>query len=168
MARQKHFGSIEERILSQIEIQPNGCWWWTGRLNRDGYGVMTVDGSPRLVHRLSYVCKHGQFPPDRPISDHSCHDPQTCPGGVTCPHRRCANPDHIEPSTKSYNSGADRCSTEGIILARRAASISTTHCHNGHLYTPENTLTNKHGWRQCRECANTRQRDRYHRLKSAE
>lgn len=32
---------------------------------------------------------------------------------------------------------------------RRAA---TTHCVNGHEYTPENTYTRSEGWRACRAC----------------
>jgi len=29
---------------------------------------------------------------------------------------------------------------------------SKTHCKHGHEFTPENTMTRKEGWRQCRTC----------------
>jgi hypothetical protein len=30
--------------------------------------------------------------------------------------------------------------------------LATTHCVNGHEFTPENTLLREEGWRNCREC----------------
>lgn len=40
---------------------------------------------------------------------------------------------------------------EGGMAWRRYA---TTHCVQGHEYTPENTLWREEGWRNCRACMN--------------
>ena len=34
------------------------------------------------------------------------------------------------------------------------------HCKHGHAYTPENTWLSKDGWKQCKECHRTRERER--------
>jgi formylmethanofuran dehydrogenase subunit E len=33
--------------------------------------------------------------------------------------------------------------------------VATTHCNQGHEYTPENTMTMSNGRRRCRACNNT-------------
>ena len=47
--------------------------------------------------------KRGPFPKGYG-PDHLCHtNSDTCPGGVTCPHRACVNLDHIELVTLGDN-----------------------------------------------------------------
>lgn len=134
-----------ERLMARVEVQPNGCWWWTGPLGWGGYGTFYMDSKWFRVHRASYILHKGEIPPGLEI-DHTCHKKGECPGGVTCPHRKCVNPDHLEPVTKIEN-------------IRRGngneAKKTKTHCVHGHEFTTENTKTNSGGkGRACRECCN--------------
>jgi len=36
--------SAVDRFVSRLTPQPNGCLEWQGARDRDGYGVMEVDG----------------------------------------------------------------------------------------------------------------------------
>lgn len=99
---------IVERIERRTERQPNGCWHYTGSLSA-GYGQIqtgsAADGTrkPRHVHRVAYESLVGPIP-DTLQLDHTCHnDDPTCPGGRACLHRRCWNPEHLEPVTSGEN-----------------------------------------------------------------
>ena len=56
-----------------------------------------------LAHVVAYEFTVGPVPDGLDL-DHMCHnaDP-TCPGGRACLHRRCCNPGHLLPSTRSEN-----------------------------------------------------------------
>jgi|SRR5579863_2592139 len=144
-----------ERLLSRIEVQPNGCWLYRGSLT-DGYGQMWDGKRKVLTHRFSYEYFKGPIPSEV-ITDHLCHKPTECGGGSTCPHRACANPDHIEPSTHAKNSSKGRSirnSSQAMEPAWKAAAArnrAKTHCVQGHEYTEENTYWWK-GGRSCLIC----------------
>ncbi len=140
---------LDKRLLRFISVQSNGCWWWTGRLDKYGYGSIRLTGRTRQAHRVSYEFYKGPIPEGKQL-DHQCHDPKECVGGNACPHRRCVNPDHLEPATVRENCSTDRTANG----ERSAAAIfqrSKTHCPQGHEYTPENTDIGKHG-RFCLAC----------------
>lgn len=82
-------------------VADNGCWQWTGELDLDGYAST---GAPyRSVHRAVYAEHRGPIP-RRMVLDHRCHtDDAGCPGGRSCLHRRCVNPDHLEPVSQAEN-----------------------------------------------------------------
>lgn len=85
-------------------ITSTGCWQWNKvQDDEDGYGRIWVDGRKRPAHRYSYELAFGPIP-DGVHIDHICHDPQSCAGGTTCPHRACVNPAHL-----SVSSHADNC-----------------------------------------------------------
>lgn len=135
--------SPEERILSQVEKQPNGCWYWTGFITPQGYGTTSYHGERGTpVHRAAYDLLVGPIPDGLTI-DHLCHtQDKTCQGGKSCLHRRCINPDHLEPVTAVENT-------------KRGSSSRRTHCPAGHPYDAENTLVYE-GRRFCRECNHVR------------
>lgn len=129
------------RFNRSYKITESGCWEWQLSLH-NGYGVFVVDGKKVPAHVWSYIHFNGDY--DRLLDiDHTCHNNTGCRGGVTCEHRSCVNPDHLEPVTRKEN--ANRGET-GQYLARR------THCKNGHEFTPENTILTKIGRRRCRAC----------------
>lgn len=45
-------------------------------------------------------------------------------------------------------------------------SRAKTHCQKGHEYSPENTITNKQGWRRCRLCFYAKEKARKARQRS--
>ena len=107
----------------------NGCTLWQASRAKNGYGEFW-DGT-RLVraHRWAYEQVHGPIPAGLDL-DHLCRN------------RACVTVSHLEPVTRQEN-------------ARRGLwGRLRTHCIRGHLYTPENLIPTKNGWRQCRECFN--------------
>lgn len=141
--------SDAERFWANV-IKTDTCWLWNGGMSTGGYGCFVAQGRTRRVHRYSYELHKGAIPAGLYL-DHLCHsqDP-TCEGGDTCPHRRCINPDHLEPVTPWENSLRGN--------ATAAINAAKTHCPQGHEYTPENTYLIKptqkqrHGARACRAC----------------
>lgn len=154
-----------ERFMSFVEVQDNGCWYWTGNLNTDGYGVFSFGNKSVRAHRASFEFFRGPIPEGLQI-DHQCHDPKVCSGGVNCPHRRCVNPNHIEPATVIQNrsEARGRTNTPPAIAASLAERRARTACRNGHEYNADNTrIDPKSGWRCCRICNTARAREKRER-----
>lgn len=81
----------------RIQIQPDGCWLWTGAKHGNGYGMVRSSRSKStplsrtfLAHRLSYEHHIGPIPEDTEI-DHLC-----------CV-KACVNPDHLEAVQHQVN-----------------------------------------------------------------
>jgi hypothetical protein len=124
-------GTAVERLerYSRLDVD-TGCWVWTAPLSENGYGRINFRAASWPAHRLSYTLLVGPVPDDLHM-DHLCRN------------RACINPAHLEPVTHAEN------------LRRGLGGRLTTHCPQGHPYSPENTyippLPNKQG-RQCRIC----------------
>jgi hypothetical protein len=89
--------TLSQQFWENVREREDGCWEWTGKVGDTGYG--TLGG--RLVHRIAAAAVAPI--PDERVVDHTCHDPDRCPGGDTCPHRRCCNPAHLEVVTHQEN-----------------------------------------------------------------
>lgn len=138
-------------------VVQSGCWEWTGATNGNGYAQLRVGGRLVRAHRWAYEHFVGLIPPGFDI-DHTCHNRDAlCPGGRTCRHRRCCNPEHLEAVPHIVNAQRGRT---GQHLASR------THCVHGHLYDQANTIIDKRGNRHCRECKRAEGRE-YQRRKRA-
>ncbi len=138
-------------LLNRMRHRPNGCVWLSGGpavLKGHGYQSLTDGtGQRRPAHVVSYEYFAGPVPEGLQV-DHLCHNWDAgCPGGDSCPHRRCVKPSHLEAVTHGEN-------------MRRSPRFNgnKTHCPAGHPYTEANTYyppgrTN----RQCRACTEIRQ-----------
>ena len=139
---------LPERIRAKIEVAESGCWLWTAQIDRYGYGRIRVgsqtDGSTRkaTAHRVTYAALRGEIPVGLEC-DHLCHVEAArlgeCTGGVSCVHRRCVNPWHLEVVTHREN-------------ALRSWRAVKSHCAQGHPYDEDNTYLGPQGGRQCRTC----------------
>lgn len=137
-----------DRFLAKIKVDPDtGCWLWQGQPEGSGYCYFSGDdGRNILIHRWSHLHFKGPIAEDCEI-DHTCHsDDLCCLGGVTCPHRRCGNPDHLEVVTHRQN-------------MERSEPARRTHCPRGHPYEGENLYITREGWRTCRTCKLARMRE---------
>ena len=134
----------KERLLAKLKPQPNGCWHWTGVVDKAGYGRVGYQGRRSTpLQQAVYLEMVGPIPDGHEI-DHACHNADdTCPGGPACLHRRCGNPAHLRPLVRVENS--------------RLAKSRVKSCPQGHLYDKANTYTNG-GRRFCRECMRERGR----------
>jgi hypothetical protein len=108
---------VPQRLWDKVEIQPNGCWLWTGARwgYQKRYGAAFYERFTWRAQRLFYTLLV------RPVTDveHVHHE---CRNGL------CVNPAHLEalPQEEHWGHGhADK-----------------THCPHGHEYTPENTYLN--------------------------
>ncbi|HEY1668512.1 MAG TPA: HNH endonuclease signature motif containing protein [Trebonia sp.] len=118
-----------------------GCMRWPGSTpNGSGYVYVGVGGKTIAAHRLVYAVRVAPIP-DGYMVDHTCHDPKICPGGMECAHRACINPEHLTAVTHAENSSVPRS------VRRRPDE-----CIAGHLFTEENTYTDKQGSRHCLAC----------------
>jgi hypothetical protein len=152
---------LPERFMANVEIQPDGCWKWTGLTDSGGYGKFFADGRYIGAHKWAYEHFSGEKIPNHLEADHVCHRPEICRGGKGCPHRRCVNPEHIETVTRKKNASPERSRLGAVTAARKLAK---TTCVNGHEWTEENTWVNpKNGWRYCRTCRRERSLEYYYR-----
>lgn len=151
-------GTDEERFMAKVEVQPDGCWTWTAAVYPAGYGMFAVRrfNAPgyqsALAHRWAYRYFVGEVP-DGLVLDHICHS-RACPGGYTCPHRRCVNPAHLEPVIQAVNAARGQGGQEH---GRK------THCLRGHELTEANVYRYAKR-RYCRTCRAIRRHPRSARL----
>lgn len=148
--------STVEHFLARIDTSggPDACHPWTRALSQ-GYGSLQFGGIVTRAHVLVWELENGPVP-DGLVLDHTCHNGTDCPGGVTCPHRRCCNVRHLDVTTRGTN-------------ARRshAWSGNRTHCPAGHPRTPDNLYRQTGGALICATCRRAevrRQNERARRL----
>jgi hypothetical protein len=103
--------------------ESSGCWKWTGRLDKSGYGRFDHG---RLTHRVAYELLIGPIP-EGLVIDHLCRV------------RACVNPSHMEPVTQATN-------------VERGSRAQQTHCLHGHPFDAENTYIRPDSGRGCRAC----------------
>ncbi len=130
---------ITARFWSKV-AKTDGCWLWTGALI-NGYGVFSVKRKNKYAHRFCYELLVGPIT-DGLSLDHVCHNSaEDCSGGISCAHRRCVRPDHLDPVTLRTN-------TMRSPHTRPSINASKTHCPQGHPLSKARS----NGQRLCVEC----------------
>jgi hypothetical protein len=121
------------------------CRLWTRSTNDEGYGLIRVEGRLTYVHHVVHDAVNGP-PPTGWVRDHLCHDPDWCPPGPRCPHRRCTAERHLLPVPAATNTL--RGGSANALNARK------THCEpHGHpLSGPNLYIHPQRGTRECRRC----------------
>lgn len=152
--------SDEEREAKYVEVQPDGCWYWVGGLDGKGYGKVLQ----AQAHRWMYERKVGPIPEGKDL-DHDCHNrDESCPGGLSCSHRRCVNPDHLTPVSRKEN----LANGNGFGGAKYKIK---TECSRGHDISSDDSvykIPNQSGGisRRCIICAKDAARKSYQRSKA--
>lgn len=77
---QFHGLTPQERFWKYVKKTP-GCWEWVG-CKMKGYGMMNVNGIPKLASRLSWEIHYGPIPANKMVL-HKCDNPS------------CSNPEHL-------------------------------------------------------------------------
>lgn len=148
----------KDKLMKRVAVDgETGCWIYTGTINKHGYGALGVGGKSVRAHRLSYQVHVGEIPLGLEL-DHTCHTRENCPGGNGCRHRRCVNPKHLEPVTKTVNVRRGHLFAAEVTSHAANFQKAKTHCPQGHEYTPDNvkiirkSLRWPTGMRRCRVC----------------
>lgn len=82
---------LKARILKSTVVAPDtGCRIWTGAVSLGGYGIMHVEGSQRLVHRVSHVLWVGPLEPGQVVAH-------------ACDQALCVEPTHLSATTQREN-----------------------------------------------------------------
>ncbi len=101
------------------------CWLWTGSIQNNGYGKVTVNYKTRLIHRYAYEELKGSIPEGYEI-DHLCRN------------KLCINPEHLEAVPGKVN--------------RKRQGEAKTHCVEGHELFGDNLYVTPDGRRNCKAC----------------
>lgn len=101
-----------------------GCHLFTGRLDKDGYGLMP---NGKRAHRVAWERENGKAQ-DGLVLDHLCKE------------RACCNVRHLELVTQQEN------------LRRRKWGAKRDLCPFGHKLDAANTIVTRRGGKLCRRC----------------
>lgn len=120
------FNTLENILTYYVKILDNGCWEWQGAFSGP-YGKVTYHGKTYSAHVLIYTLIKGPIP-----ARHDLHH--------GCLYKKCVNPDHLEPLTKSQHHLIE------------PSVRKDNKCWRGHEMTTENSYIDLKGYKLCRAC----------------
>lgn len=132
---------LAERFDAKVFRSPDGCWLWTGFVDKAGYARLRAGGRDTPVlyaHRYSYERFVGPVPQGL-LLDHLCRT------------RHCVNPAHLEAVTQRENVMRGAAPMVAVSLSGK--------CARGHERIPENTQYKRDGRVAfCKICRRERRR----------
>jgi len=81
--------TLFDRFWTKVN-KTDGCWLWTGGLNKDGYGTFSFYGPIIAVHRIVWMLVKSEIPKGLNVLH-------------KCDIRNCLNPDHLYLGTQKDN-----------------------------------------------------------------
>jgi hypothetical protein len=82
---------LPARFFDKIKIsEDSGCWVWTAKKSKSGYGRYMVNSRFQFAHRVSYEALVGPIPAGLYV-DHVCFN------------HACVNPEHLRATTRKQN-----------------------------------------------------------------
>ena len=103
--------TIDAAFWQNVQMD-DGCWLWTGKVSKSGYGYVNLGGERFFAHRLSFRIANGE--PEQGL--HVCH---------TCDVRTCVNPAHLYAGTAKQNS-SDAVSRNRVAHGERSGPARLT------------------------------------------
>ena len=130
-----------EKIKAGLVRQPNGCLFWMGTKDNDGYGRIVIGGERVPIHRVVLENKIGRKIREGYQSLHTCHTPS------------CVEEEHLYEGTQADNN-RDTVQ-EGRHVGWGDFHAAKTHCPQGHPYSEINTYHYR-SERHCKQCKKER------------
>lgn len=98
----KVYDSLWERVMSKVVLlewqNENGCWIFTGRLDKDGYGRLNIRVNGKHVTKRAHLVVWEEIE-HRPLPEGFTLD-----HAAQCVGKACCNYDHLEVVTRVENS----------------------------------------------------------------